>query len=273
VETIGGRAVHPVSNVPGGFRKYPKKDNLKILLDNAKAAEVLGLETLKLFSSFKYPEISRKMIYSSLSKINEYSYYDGDVKATNGNTFRALDYKKYIYEEIVPYNRAKFGTLKGEVIMVGSIARIAINQRKLEERIGSLKNDLSISQDFNNPFDNIIAQAVENYYFIVESKEILTNLLQEGVFEEKVVEPKKFGDGASACEAPRGTLFHYYKFDNDGLLSKCDIITPTVQNLPALEKDMKKLGPILKDLDTEERNNLIEVLIRAYDPCITCATH
>lgn len=273
VETIGGRAVHPVSNVPGGFKKYPKKEDLKKLYEAAETAETLGLETLKLFNSFKYPEVERKMIYSALSKNGEYAYLDGDIKTTDGDIFKADDYKKYIYEEIVPYNRAKFGTLKGKEIMVGSLARVFINQKQLEIRIGSLKNDFLINQNFDNPFDNIIAQAIENYYFIIESKEILKKLLKEGISKESLIEPKKYGGGASACEAPRGTLFHYYKFDKNGLLSKCDIITPTVQNLPALEKDMKELGPILKDLDLEERNNLIEMLIRSYDPCITCATH
>lgn len=272
VEFIGGRAVHPVSNVPGGFKKYPKISELKELLKMSEEAEVLGLSTLKLFQSFKYPEIEREMIYSALSG-EDYAYYDGKIKATNGVEFSPSDYKKYIYEEIIPYNRAKFGTLKGEEIMVGSMARINLNRRKIEKIVGNLKNDLSVTQEFSNPFDNIIAQAIENYFFIKESAEIIKQLISNGITKEEIVVPSKFGEGATACEAPRGTLFHYYKFDKQGFLSKCDIITPTVQNLPAMEKDMKLLGPVLNDLDTDEQNNIIEMLIRAYDPCITCATH
>ncbi|MFA7243976.1 MAG: Ni/Fe hydrogenase subunit alpha [Patescibacteria group bacterium] len=273
IEIIGGRAVHPVSNVPGGFKKFPEISELRKLLEESKKMTDLGIKTLKLFQSFNYPEISRKIIYSALSDLNEYAFYGGEIKTTSGENFKAKDYKKYIYEEILPYNRAKFGTLKGKEMMVGAIARINLNKKQLEKEIGSLK-ELGVGEELSdNPFGNIIAQAIENYYFIVKSEAIIEKLIKEGISEESIVEPKKIDEGVAACEAPRGTLFHYYKFDKEGMLEKCDIVTPTVQNLPALEYDMKKLGPFLKDLDETERTEMIEMLIRSYDPCITCATH
>lgn len=273
IETIGGRAVHPVSNIPGGFLKFPEISSLRKLLEIGKQRLELGKKTLKLFQSFGYPEVRGNVKYSALSCSNEYAYYSGDVTTSSGEKFPAKDYKKYIYEEVLPYNRAKFGTFKGEEMVVGAIARLNINKKLLEKRIGNLESDLEIRQKFDNPFDNIIAQAIENYFFIAESIEIIERLIKNGISEEKIAEPKEFGEGAAACEAPRGTLFHYYKFDKEGMLEKCDIVTPTVQNLPALECDMKKLGPLLKNLDDVDRIELIEMLIRAYDPCITCATH
>jgi coenzyme F420-reducing hydrogenase alpha subunit len=142
------------------------------------------------------------------------------------------------------------------------------------KEVDTLISDLNIKDTFDNPFDNVVAQAVENYYFVIESIKLIDYFLKDGIDKKEPVKPpQKFGVGTAACEAPRGTLYHHYELDKDGYIIKCDIITPTVQNLPALEKDMKGLAPIIKDISPEERVKTIEMLIRAYDPCITCATH
>ena len=273
IEKIGGRAVHPVSNVVGGFKKYPSKSTLKSLLEEVKNVKEIANKSLALFNSFDYPEISRDHIYCALSYENEYAFYDGEVRTTEGNVFKPKKYSKYIYEELVPYNRAKFATLKGKEMMVGAMARMNINRNYLPKEIKDILKEMKITDEFKNPFDNILAQAIELYYFIILSEKIISRLLKDKITEEAIIEPNKYSDGATACEAPRGTLFHYYKIDKDGTILKCDIVTPTVQNLPSLEKDMKLLSPYLKNKKPAERNQLIEMLIRAYDPCITCATH
>lgn len=273
VEIIGGRAVHPVSNVVGGFKKLPDKTQLKNIYENFDQIKEIALTTLKLFLSFDYPDIKREIIYSALSTDVEYAFYQGNIKSTSDTSFKPQNYKNYIYEEIVPYNRAKFATLRGKELVVGAMARFNLNRKKLPKEVINLLSDLDIPDNLDNPFQNIIAQAVENYYFIILSHTIIKELLRDGLKEEKIIEPKKFSDGATACEAPRGTLFHYYKIDKDGIIIKCDIITPTVQNLPSLERDMKLLTPLIKDKNKTERDHLIEMLIRAYDPCLTCATH
>jgi coenzyme F420-reducing hydrogenase alpha subunit len=273
LEIIGGRAVHPISSVPGGFKHFPTKKELQELLRISPEAENIAYETVKMFAGFHYPELSREMIYGALSD-KDYNIYEGTITTTNGSNFNAKDYKNYIYEELKPYTRAKFATLKGFEMMVGAMARLNINSKKLAPGARKILDELNIDLPLNNPFYNIIAQAIENYHFVMESKSIIEELIKEGVDRKDPVKlPKEFGEGVSACEAPRGTLFHYYKLDKAGDIVKCDIITPTVQNLPALEFDMQKLGPLLDGLDKEEGIKLIEMLIRAYDPCITCATH
>jgi radical SAM protein with 4Fe4S-binding SPASM domain len=79
--------------------------------------------------------------------------------------------------------------------------------------------------------------------------------------------------GLAACEAPRGTLYHYYEINSQGLIQKCNIITPTAQFLNNIEEDLKIWLPKVKKLSQKEREKRIKMLIRAYDPCITCATH
>ena len=273
VNSIGGRAVHPVSNVPGGFKKLPTISSLKKLLKSSDSAIEIAKKTVELFASFDYPEIKRKMIYSSLSSALEYAFYDGSVRNSEGNKFQSKNYRNYIYEELVPYNRAKFATLKGKEMMVGAMARMNLNGKLMGEEIADIREKLNIKKHFDNPFDNIIAQALENYYFAILSRNIINDLIKKGIRDEDLITPKKFGVGTSACEAPRGTLFHHYELDQDGVIKKADIITPTVQNLPSTECDMKLLGPIMKKKKKEDQNYLVEMLIRAYDPCITCATH
>lgn len=273
LRVFAGRATHPITNVPGGFKKFPKPEEIKQLVDLGMEAKKISYETLKLFLGFDYPKVSRETCYSSLNHSSEYAFYDGDITDTNGHDWAPKEYRSYLYEELVPYNRAKFATIKGSTIMVGSIARYNINRNKLGQDFVNEMDKLNIEKFFTNPFDNILAQAIENYYFTSLCLDICQKIIIDGITEEKLNEPKNFGVGTSACEAPRGTLFHHYELDKEGYITKADIITPTVQNLPSMEKDIKKLSPLAGDKSKEELNYLIEMLIRAYDPCITCATH
>lgn len=274
VQTVGGRAVHPVSNVPGGFKKVPDISDLRIILNESESIIDISQKTFSLFASFDYPQIKREMIYSALCKDNDYAYYDGVIKTSNGDKFEAKNYHSYIYEELRPYNRAKFATLKGKEMMVGAMARYNLSRNKLNHTLMGYIQTLGITKkDFDNPFNNILAQAIELLHFVYESQKIISELIRSGIKSEKMIEPKIFGAGVSACEAPRGTLFHSYFLDKDGYITKCDIVTPTVQNLASTEKDMKLLAPMIKGMKPAERNATIEMLIRGYDPCITCATH
>ena len=273
LEVIGGRAVHPITSVPGGFKAYPSKDNLTGLLPLLQEAEKKAAETLQLFSSFTYPEVKREMIYSALHKDKSYAFYDGEIWTTKGNIFEADKYKSYIFEELRPYTRAKFGTLRGNEMMVGAISRVNLGFDHLQKETKKLVSTLGISFPFDNPFQNIIAQAIENHHFVLLAKEIIADFIQNGIKKEHLQPTRRFSSGAAACEAPRGTLFHYYELNDQGNITKCDIITPTVQSLPPLEKDLKIIEPLLKDKTKDEQNKITEMLIRSYDPCITCATH
>lgn len=274
LDTIGGRAVHPISDVPGGFKSFPSQEKLKSLSLEIPEIKEIARKTVELFSGFQYPELKQALIYSSMHQDDSYAIYEGDIRTSLGDEFAAANYNRYVYEELKPYTRAKFGTLKGREMMVGAMARMNISRSHLDSETKKLMSDLKVKDKFDNPFDNILAQAIENYYFVILSEKIIDRFIKEGIDRKDPVKPpQKFGKGTASCEAPRGTLFHHYELDKEGYIVKCDIVTPTVQNLPAMELDMVNLGPIIKDLDREERNKIIEMLIRAYDPCITCATH
>lgn len=270
IETVGGRAVHPIASVPGGFKAYPTKSDLKELLKDAISISEVARETVKLFASFEMPEVKQKVIYSALHD-STYAVLSGEIWTSRGDLFKAEDYTKYVYEELRPYTRAKFGSLKGEVMYVGAMARINLNGLPGKELKG-LAQEIGLSLPLENPFDNIMAQALENYYFTLRSIELLEKLSRS--LEKEHLKPVvKFGAGTAACEAPRGTLFHHYELDKEGNIIKCDIVTPTVQSLSALELDIKNMESLFSGKTAEERTKLIEMLIRSFDPCITCATH
>ncbi len=83
----------------------------------------------------------------------------------------------------------------------------------------------------------------------------------------------KSGAGTAATEAPRGTLYHTLEVDDDGFVTAGNVVTPTAQNLANLEADMRAFAPTVSHLPEEEFVLRIEQLVRAYDPCLSCAVH
>jgi coenzyme F420-reducing hydrogenase alpha subunit len=81
------------------------------------------------------------------------------------------------------------------------------------------------------------------------------------------------GEGASATEAPRGLLYHRYRINEFGFVENARIVPPTAQNLARMEADLWQLAPVVYELPQEEATLTCEHLLRAYDPCISCATH
>jgi len=81
------------------------------------------------------------------------------------------------------------------------------------------------------------------------------------------------GIGFAVTEAPRGILYHSYKIGDDGSVKKADIVTPTAQNARNIENDLRELVPSMADLTDEEATLRCEMLVRAYDPCISCSVH
>ena len=83
----------------------------------------------------------------------------------------------------------------------------------------------------------------------------------------------KAGVGSEAVEALRGTLYYTLGVDGRGKITECNIITPTVQNLSNIEGDTRELLHITDGQKKGHREHLLEMLVRAYDPCITCSVH
>lgn len=272
IEVFAGRATHPISSVVGGFSRIPTKTEIEALLKELKPVIQDVKTMLALFNDLDTPKLSRPSNYLALSKTNGYEIYRAKIKSSHGQSFSAENHKEFVKEIIRPYTKTKFGLFENREFMVGAIARININHSKLEAEVLEEISKLGIKLPFTSPFDNILSQAIETYQFLLSAIRAIERLLDHGVRVDHPNYKIKAGIGVGACEAPRGTLYHQYEINSQGRIVNCDIVTPTVQNLTSLEHDIKLLYPQIKDLTQEEQIRKIEMLVRAYDPCITCAT-
>jgi sulfhydrogenase subunit alpha len=121
---------------------------------------------------------------------------------------------------------------------------------------------------------NSAAQAIEMVHCVEDSIRIIDELVDRGIEEELPYQFQgKGGEGAGSCDVPRGILFHNYVIDDQGIIQGANCIIPTGQNYANMEADMRALVPQILDRPKEEITHTMEMLIRAYDPCISCSTH
>jgi coenzyme F420-reducing hydrogenase alpha subunit len=231
--------------------------------------------TMKLFKTISFPKFERETEYVSLRHPEYYAFYDGDLFSSDGESVPADRYREYIREQIVPYSTAKHARWNRPQYMVGALARVNNNYRQLSPLALEVGQDLGIVPPCHNPFANTLAQIVECAHCIEDSIHI-TNLLLDGRIkaedEQALVAPRE-GSGVGAVEAPRGTLFHEYEYGADGKCIAANLVIPTAQNLANLEADMRAYAPTIAEQTKESITHQLEMLARAYDPCISCSTH
>jgi len=272
-DKIGGRTVHPISTRPGGFTKYPTKESLLDLKEKlTKGIEDLN-ETVKLFKTLKMPEFERKTEFISLKSVNEYPFYDGDLLSSEGYSVSKKEYRKVTNEFIVKHSTAKHCKAKLDSIMVGALARVNNNFNLLNKEAKAAATELNFKPICYNPFMNNIAQLIEIVHAHYDSIRLIDLLLDCDLSTPSYDITPKAGEGVGAVEVPRGILYHNYIFDEKGKLVKANCIIPTNQNLENIDLDMKALVPKILDKSKEEITLLLEMLVRAYDPCISCSTH
>ena len=124
-----------------------------------------------------------------------------------------------------------------------------------------------------NPFMNNVAQLAECAHVVETSIEMIDTLLTKGLKNETVKVTPKAGRGSGCVEAPRGILFHTYEFDKNGLCTYGNCCIPTNQNHANIQKDFEKFVPEYMDQGQDVLRQGMEMLVRAYDPCISCSTH
>ncbi|MEM0492561.1 MAG: nickel-dependent hydrogenase large subunit [Candidatus Thermoplasmatota archaeon] len=276
-DLICGRTIHPLRLTVGGFTETPRETELLNLRSRLTEAEDEVIELAEEINkvSYKLPDFKRETEYIALSSDENYALYDGVITSTD--TGKHPDYRNYhkiINEYVVPHSTAKYAKHVRESYMVGALARFNINADKLH------RSALEISRIFNlkpvcyNPFMNTIAQLVEFMHNIKDSINVIDTLLDNGIKKEKNIKPRlKAGRGVGVVEVPRGMLIHDYTFNSKGYCTNANCIIPTNQNHANIQKDMEMLAPMIIEKPTNEIELTLEMLVRAYDPCISCSTH
>jgi len=275
---VGGRHIHPIAMHVGGFTHFPKREDLIAMKHRLEASREDLTQTAELFATLELPAFERKMEFVGLQSADgEYALYDGGLVSTLQPEPTEVDaYRERVIEHVVEHSTAKHvRSPKSDSYMVGALARFNLNADRLHADARRVAASLGLEPVCHNSFHNNTAQLVECVHFTEHAIELIDELLTEGIKEEPLVQPRHFGCGAGMTEVPRGILFHEYEVGDDGIITGANLIIPTGQNLANIEADMRALVPMLleSELSREQMAHRLEMLVRAYDPCISCSTH
>jgi sulfhydrogenase subunit alpha len=271
---ISGRHTHPIAMAVGGFTHFPTIAELKALRVRLVAARVDMDETVKLAKTLPWPKFNRETEYVALRKEDEYAFIDGTITTTDGGKYAIKDYRQVTNERMVTHSTAKHAAHKRESYMVGALARFNVNHDKLHPRAKAAAEELGLKPICTNPYLNTAAQVVELVHCVEDAIGLIDELVGRGVKPEPLPAfPGKGGEGAGSCEVPRGILFHNYEIGDDGNVIGANCIIPTGQNLANIDADMRALVPQILDRPQDEIRQMMEMLVRAYDPCISCSVH
>jgi sulfhydrogenase subunit alpha len=276
---ICGRTTHPQRLIPGGFSKIPSMHeliNLRQKLENAIPSLQAAAELFKSLAN-KIPNFKRETEFIALTDSNEYALYDGSIASSDTGTAPVKEYLAYANEYVVPRSTAKWAKHVRDSYMVGALARLNINYKRLLPMAKDVAEKFDLIPMCYNPFMNSIAQLVETAHSVEDSIRLINELEAAGLQPQpEYNKPNinvKAGSGVGAVEVPRGILFHDYTYNSRGVCTKANCIIPTNQNHGNIELDMKALLPQILDKPKKEIELTLEMLVRAYDPCISCSTH
>ncbi len=272
-DLIGGRTTHPISAVVGGWTKLPTLDDLRGLRGRIAAALPDVEATVELFQALPIPRFQRETEYLALRKPGEYAWYGGDIASTDGDVTPLSEYKRKVKEFIVPYSTSKRTRGNRNSYAVGALARFNVNYEQLSPLAKRAAKALGIKPVICNPYLNTVAQVIETAHAMEDSLRLLDELIERGVREEGYGVTVRPGTGVGGVEVPRGTLYHEYTIDAEGRITHANFIIPTGQNHQNIEDDLQALVPTLAGKSKQEITLAMEMLVRSYDPCISCSTH
>lgn len=276
-DLICGRTIHPIRLIVGGFSLIPTEKELLHLKKRLIEAQDLTKELATIIQgvSDKLPSFTRETEYIGLTSDSEYALYDGIIASTDTGRHPAYrNYKEIMNEYVVPHSTAKYAKHARDSYMVGALARFNLNSSHLSPAAREIAHMFGLRAPTYNPYMNTIAQLVEFSHSIQDSLYLIDSLLDQGLKVEKPVKPVvKSGRGVGIVEVPRGILVHDYTLNSKGYCTKANCIIPTNQNHANIQQDMEKLVPEILDKKEKEIELILEMLVRAYDPCISCSTH
>ncbi|MFA5801672.1 MAG: Ni/Fe hydrogenase subunit alpha [Thermoleophilia bacterium] len=275
VNVIGGRSVHPITTRVGGFSHLPPVTRLADLRRRLEEALPEAARLARIVGGLSMPDFSRKTTYLALHDEKEYAYYGGDICSSEGYCSTPEDFCATLREKVIPGTAAKAGVHAGRGFFTGALARVNMNHELLEDSARSILDESGHAFPNYNTFLNSFCQSVELVHAMVESISLIDGLLETGLDSDPTPGEiqVRAGTGVAATEAPRGTLYHSYTLDAEGLIADDNIITPTAQNLTNIEDDINHFVDARRDWEPSRLIEGIECLVRAYDPCVSCAAH
>lgn len=274
-DIVAGRRVHPVSLQPGGVAVLPPEDSLKYLRDDLERS--LGdLKTaVSIFQGFEIPDFSRETEFVSLKGVDDYPFIGGSMISTDGVERIEKDYLEMTNEYVDANNTSKWCRLSRDSFAVGALARCNNNHHFLHPEAAAAAAALGLRPVCHNPFMNNIAQLVECIHVTYDSMRIIDDITRQKPAQIQIPVTPRAGEGVGAVEVPRGILYHHYQYDEEGRIVRANCVIPTTQNNANIHNDLKNLveqfaGTGMTDQKLEI---LCSMLVRAYDPCVSCSVH
>jgi coenzyme F420-reducing hydrogenase alpha subunit len=278
LEVLGGRATHPISPRIGGFSKAPTRSQLEALLPDLEQSLEIAEATVALVSGWSTPSLDVPYVFVALA-CDEYPLERGTGLLVGGPgaaqpTYR-VDYhawdEHFVESHVARSNALHCHLRDGGAYLTGPQARLFHHGDKLHPRARAALLSTGLGSVVTNPYRSIVVRAVELVHALAEAIDLVRSY--RAPTRPFVEAAPRRAAGAGASEAPRGALFHRYAIAEDGTIEDAKIVPPTSQNQARIERDLVALGPELVTLPHDEATLRCEQLIRAYDPCISCATH
>jgi NAD-reducing hydrogenase large subunit len=295
IELLADKRIHPGWVVPGGVTEpltTAKRDEILAMLPEAYANLGLALGWYKQFAGSFKPEIEVFANFPSLymSLINEdesIEFTDGTLRLIDaqGNTIEegitASRYAEVIGEAVEPYSYTKFAYYKPLGYPQGSYRVGPLARLNIAKRMGTPRADQEMAEfkqlavgPVESSFHYHHARLIEALYGIEKIEQILTDplILDKHVRASAGVNRL---EGAGQAEAPRGTLNHHYKVDENGKITWANLVIATGQNNNAMNKGVLQAAKayVKGGKFTEGVLNRVEAVVRTFDPCLSCSTH
>ena len=275
-DVVAGRTTHPVSLQVGGVAVMPARKQLLALRDELARAPADLAAVTELLASLELPDFSRETEFVSLWGNGDYPYLGRELVSTDGVRRGAADYLQMTNEYVTEDNTSKWCRLSRETMAVGSLARFNNNHAGLRPEAAAVAQQLGLEAVCHNPFYNNLARLVECVQAAHDCIQLVDELLDEGGDAEIMapVQPRA-GEGTGAVEAPRGILYHHYVYDDQGRIERADCVIPTTQNNANIHHDLPALVQqfATAEMTDEKLELLCSMLVRAYDPCVSCSVH
>lgn len=271
-KVVGGRSVHAPYVMVGGFMRIPSQNDLQRCKEEILDIRPKILHLIELFATSDANLTINDLDFAAVVD-NEYSFLYGDLIRSDGKKIPSEKYGEYLEHAKIPYSHASGYKLAGKVYMVGAIARLNLARNRLHEKTKQSISKYLEKFPSKNIFHNNLAQAIEILHAIDSSIDIINSLT---IIEEK---PKPIvrreGVGIGVIEAPRGTLYYKLAVDPTGKVRSGEIVVPTGQNQISIEGSIRTYleRNITKLADKKQVEFEVERVVRAYDPCMSCASH
>ena len=274
IETIGGRAIHPVNVRVGGFYRAPERRELEALRPELESCREEAIETVRWCAGLDFPELDRdyELVCLRSQREGEYPIDDGRIVSSRGIDIGPAGFDATFEEQHVPHSTALHARVRERgSYLTGPLARFGLNRERLSPLAADAAAEAGIGGGCTNPFRSIIVRAVEILYAFDEALRLIDAYERPDV--PAVAYEPRAGIGHGVSEAPRGMLYHRYEIDDAGEIVSAWIVPPTSQNQRSIEEDLSEFVAANVRLPDDELQRRCEQTIRNYDPCISCSTH